>query len=280
MVLISILSIQIIVYAIILRPLVTTWGASAFEVNMSLVGDDIAPYASSTRAISINAPASEVWKWLIQLGADRGGFFSYTFIEKALGYETGNSNKIVPEFQGMKVGRILESRDGVKGILKYRFPVVAVEPGRSFVLKEWGAFVLQAVNSNQTRLIIRTHGRELPSLVGRIGLFIGTPLHYIMERRMMMGIKARVEGGAGTRLSSTLDVLWFLGIVLSPMGIAAMVFIGRGVQRVLLPATYGIVWLWVFFVFPPQPIYGLILLVVIAGTGVWLHFRKKTIRFC
>lgn len=99
----------------------------------------------------------------------------------------------------------------MKSLLKYRFPVVAVEPGRSFVLKDWGAFVLQAVNSTRTRLIIRTHGQELPSLMGRIAFLIGTPCHYIMERRMMMGIKARVEGGAGGRLSSTSDFLWFLG---------------------------------------------------------------------
>ena len=188
LILIFILRIQIIVYGVFLRPVITTWGASNSEVHMPLVGDDIAPYVSSTRAIVINAPADEVWKWLIQLGADRGGFFSYTFIEKALGYETGNSGKIVPEFQEMKVGRVLESRDRVKSVLKYRFPVVAVERGKSFVLKDWGAFVLQAVNSTRTRLIIRTHGRELPGLMDRIVFLIGTPCHYIMERRMMMGV--------------------------------------------------------------------------------------------
>jgi hypothetical protein len=103
LVLISVLSIQIIVYGVFLRPVITTWGASDSEVHMPLVGDDIAPFISSTRVIVINAPASEVWKWLIQLGADRGGFFSYTFIEKALGYETGNSDKTVPGFQEMNV---------------------------------------------------------------------------------------------------------------------------------------------------------------------------------
>jgi len=69
-----IICIQIIVYAVFLRPLILAWGASENEVKMPLVGDSLAPYISSTRAISIDAPTSEVWKWLIQLGPDRGGF--------------------------------------------------------------------------------------------------------------------------------------------------------------------------------------------------------------
>ena len=82
-----IICIQIMVYAVFLRPLILTWGASENEVKMPLVGDSLSPYICSTRAISIDVQISEVWKWLIQLGADRGGFFCYTFIEKALEYE-------------------------------------------------------------------------------------------------------------------------------------------------------------------------------------------------
>ncbi len=49
LILISIFSIQIIEYAVFLEALITTWGASENEVHMSLVGDDIAPFISSTR---------------------------------------------------------------------------------------------------------------------------------------------------------------------------------------------------------------------------------------
>ena len=82
-----IIVIQLIVYTVFLKPIIFTWGATDQEIQMPMAGDDSAPYISSTRAVTINAPASEVWKWLTQLGADRGGFFSYSFIEKALGYE-------------------------------------------------------------------------------------------------------------------------------------------------------------------------------------------------
>lgn len=273
-ILMLIIFIQLIVYTVFLRPLILTWGAYENEIKMPLVGDNLAPYTSSTRAITINAPVSEVWKWLIQLGADRGGFFSYAFIEKALGYETRNANIIVPEFQEMKVGRIVPgSLDESKSIIKYNFPVVYVEPENSFVLKGWGAFVLKELNTKQTRLIIRTHGRELPSLKSKIGDFFGTPLHYIMERRMLMGIKARAEAGSGVQLSSTSDNLWFSGVFLSGIGIFLMVLIGRGMQRVLLSVIYGIIWLWPLLIFDPKPIYSMILLFVVAVPMVWFAFK-------
>ncbi|MBI5590221.1 MAG: hypothetical protein HY881_07040 [Deltaproteobacteria bacterium] len=275
-ILILLFFIQSIVYTIFLLPLILTWGASENEINMPLVGDDLAPYTRSTRAISINAPVSEVWKWLIQLGADRGGFFSYAFIEKVLGYDTRDADSIVPKFQEMKVGRIVPgSLDDSKSIMKYNFPVVYVEPGNSFVLKGWGAFVLMKLNTEQTRLIVRTHGRELPSLKSKIGDFFETPLHYIMERRMLMGIKARSEAGSGVQLSSTSDILWFLGVFLSGVGIFLMVLMGRGIQRVLLLAIYGIIWLWPLLIFDPQPIYSMILLFVVAVTIVWLVFKHR-----
>lgn len=273
LILLLIFFIQLIVYIIFLQPLILTWGASENEKKMPLVGDNSAPYIRSTRAISINAPVSEVWKWLIQLGADRGGFFSYAFIEKALGYETRNADNIVPEFQEMKVGRIVPgSLDESKSIIKYNFPVVYVEPGTSFVLKGWGAFVLKKLNTKQTRLIVRTHGRELPDLMSKIGDFFETPLHYIMERRMLMGIKARAEAGSGVKLSSTLDILWLLGVALSGIGIFIIVLMGRGIQCVLLPVIYGIIWLWPLLVSEPKPIYSMILLFIVAVTMVWFVF--------
>ena len=276
LILMLIVFIQLIVYTIFLQPLILTWGASENEIKMPLVGDNLAPYTRSTRAISINAPISDVWKLLIQLGADRGGFFSYAFIEKALGYKTRNADNIVPEFQEMKVGRIVPgSLDESKSIIKYNFPVVYVEPGNSFVLKGWGAFVLKKLNTKQTRLIVRTHGRELPSLKSKIGDFFEMPLHYIMERRMLMGIKARAEAGSGVQLSSTSDILWLFGVFLSGIGIFLIVLMGRGIQRVLLSAIYGIIWLWSLLIFDPQPIYSMILLFVVAMTMVWFVIKQR-----
>jgi hypothetical protein len=75
----------------------------------------------------------------------------------------------------------------------YNFPVAAVDPGTSFVLENWRAIVLKEINPTQTRLIVRTHGSELPDLKSKIVDFIGAPLHYIMERKMLMGLKPRLN---------------------------------------------------------------------------------------
>lgn len=250
---------QIAVYVVFLRSKIMAWGTSKDEAAMPLIGDDLAPSISSTRAISINAPISEVWKRVIQLGADRGGFFSYSLLEKALGYEM-HDEEPTAESQEMEVGRIVPgSIDESKSMIKYNFRVVAVEPGRSFVLENWGAFALREINSKQTRLTVRTHGGQLPDLKGRIVDFIFMPLHYIMERRMLMGIKARAEG---VRLSAASDNLWLLGVLLSGIGIALMIFWGQGIQNILLSIFYGIAWLWALLISEPRPKYGMALLLI------------------
>jgi hypothetical protein len=84
---------------------------------MSLYGDDLVPTIISTRAITINAPISVVWRWMIQLGTDRGGFFSYSFFEKVLWYEFRKGQK-EPDFQKMKVRHIVPaSIDESKSII-------------------------------------------------------------------------------------------------------------------------------------------------------------------
>ena len=263
------MGLPVIAYILFLRSKILTWGAFEDEVKMPLVGDDLAPNISATRAIFIDAPISEVWEWVIQLGADRGGFFSYAFIEKALGYETQEAT-LVPEFYEMEVGRIVPaSIDESKSFIKFNFPVLAVEPGKSFVLENWGAFVLKEISPTKTRLIVRTHGQETPNLLSKVVDLVGEPLHYIMERRMLMGFKAQAEDGV--RLSSTVDNLWLLGIFLSGIGIALMVFIGKGTQSVLLSMIYGVIWLWTLLILDPKPIFSMILFLIIIATTVWLY---------
>ena len=275
-ILIIITIVQAAAYFYFIRPIILTWGATASEVTEALPGDNLTPAISSTRAITINTPASTVWKWLVQLGADRGGFYSYTFIEHLSGYDTDNSIVIVPDHQSMEVGRIVPStRSDSATRLKENWRVVSVDPGKSFVLEGWGAFVLRPVNSGHTRLIVRTHGAETPGLATHAGQFIMEPLHYLMERRMLMGIRDRAEAGPGVPLSPWPDLVWFIGIVLSGLGVPAAILIGRGIYKILLPAIYGSLWLLTLFVVDPRPIYGVILLAVMIVTTGWGVLRKS-----
>ncbi len=287
---------QAIIYFSFLRPVILTWGATEDEIKAQLVGDSLAPWTSSTHAIKINAPNSDVWKWLVQLGSDRGGFYSYTFLERLLGYESIGSDAIVPEFQEMKVGRIVraslpqsKTKSSIKGeeatdsgpspvsarwMTLNSWPVVAVDPGNSFVLENWGAFVLRPIDSEHTRLIVRTHGREIKGSLNWVNYYIFEPLHYIMERKMLIGIKDRAEAGSGIHLSSIPDLLWFIGIVLSGVAIILITFISRGIQKVLLPAIFSFLWLLSLLIFSPQPIYSIMLFLMLSVTTIWCLLKK------
>ena len=142
-----------------------------------------------------------------------------------------NNGKSGSEIYDLKVGRIVpgtldESGTFIKALIKknnWNWTVLAVNPGRAFVLKGWGAFVLMEVTPNQTRLIVRTHEEEPPDFGSKISRFVMIALHYIMERRMMMGFQAHFEPDA--QPSYLVDILWFCGLILSFFVICGLVFI-------------------------------------------------------
>ncbi len=57
------------------------------------------------------------------------------------------------------------------------------------------------MNSRKTRLIIRTQEVESQNQWLKVANYLAVPLHFIMERRTLMGIRARVEAGEDIRLS-------------------------------------------------------------------------------
>lgn len=269
---------QLAIYDLFLKPTITTWGASKKEVAMSMAGDNKNLTITSTRAILINAPKYDVWKWLIQLGADRGGFYSYDFIEEALGYKIRHQKLIKPEFKEIKVGDVIRgSIDEKSSIVPYNFKVLYVnKPEKTFVLDNWGTFLLTEVNSQQTRLIIRTQVKESSSLWLKAADYIVIPLHFIMERRTLMGIKARAEAGENVQLSHSKDIFWFSGIVLSGFLICFLVFIERGIiKSIIIPFIFSSCWLLSLLLFSPIPLYSIGLLLVICLTILYLRLNQN-----
>ena len=62
-------------YRLWIQPWQHRWGATDQEVGRAMPGDDLLPdAASTTRAITIAAPAEQVWPWLVQIGYGRGGW--------------------------------------------------------------------------------------------------------------------------------------------------------------------------------------------------------------
>lgn len=182
-------------YAWGIRPWHLRWGATDEELDQPMIGDELVahPKLRATHAITINAPAADVWPWLVQMGQDRGGFYSYTWLENLAGCDMRNADEIMPEWQDLKVGD--------KVWLHPKAPpveVAAIEPGRAIVLKPWGAFVLQPIDEKTTRLIIRSQGDYEPDLRNPMLNFlfwrvVYEPAHFIMERKMLLGIKERAE---------------------------------------------------------------------------------------
>jgi hypothetical protein len=72
-------------YLLIGRPWHLRWGPTDEETRKSLPGDELVshPVAQMTRALTIDAPAGEIWPWMIQMGAGRGGLYSYEWLENS-----------------------------------------------------------------------------------------------------------------------------------------------------------------------------------------------------
>ena len=197
-----------------LRPWHVRWGATEAEVRRALPGDELLPNPklSATHAITIHAPAATVWPWLAQIGQGRGGFYSYTWIENLLGCDIHNADRVHPEWQNLKAGDRILLHPKIPPIL-----AVIVEPGRVIVLHgdtrqgppstlakpgdyvptTW-TFYIEPVDEHTTRLIERFHSDYNPT--PRNAFFnrvILEPGSFIMERKMLLGIKARAEGAAG-----------------------------------------------------------------------------------
>jgi hypothetical protein len=188
---------------LITRPVSLEWGTSENERAMALPGDEVLPAKPTYRidhAITIHAPPSAVWPWLMQLGQDRGGFYSYDWLERAFGARINNANRVHAEWQGRRVDDTVFATQrsylgGHLGALGWR--VVVLEPERVMGLENWGTFVLRPVDSTTTRLIVRTRGAGSPSALtfalAPLNVFLFEPVHFIMERGMLRGIRSRAE---------------------------------------------------------------------------------------
>jgi len=212
----------------------------------------------STRAILIKAPKQKVWRWLMQLGADRAGFFSYDFLERALGYETRFPDMLHPRFKNLSVGDVVRgSTDDQKSLIPYDFPVSNIKPEDSLVLANWGTFLLKRVGDRETLLIARTQEKRSQNIFLGALHYLFVPFHYIMERRMLIGIKLHAEGESGIQYSQSMDILWLVSIALSWLLIALLILIGRGlVKKFVFPALLSIMWLCVVLLLNPIPIYS------------------------
>lgn len=192
-------------YTRAIRPWHLRWGATDSEVQEPLPGDEVIPHPEleATHALTIRAPVAAVWPWLVQVGQDRGGFYSYSWLENLVGCGLRNADQILPECQTLQVGDSVRLHPKAPPL-----PVLVVEPYRAIVLGgseqeteppagttlgTWG-FFLREIDAQTTRLIMRVRWRRAPGLLSWASNYLLLePAHFVMERKMMLGIKARAE---------------------------------------------------------------------------------------
>lgn len=197
-------------YVLAVRPWMLRWGATDDELSELLPGDEVVttPRSMDTRAVTIDAPAACVWPWLVQFGQGRGGLYSYDWLENLAGCDIHSTDAILPEHQRLAVGNLIR-------LVRPDYPVplvftvAQVDPERALVLRANGeaqqvieaglaycswAFVLRPTSAHQTRLIARWRAdfAQTPSSLfwNKYGI---EPIHFVMERKMLLGIKARAE---------------------------------------------------------------------------------------
>lgn len=145
-------------------------------------------------AETLPAPPEVVWPWLVQMGGDRGGWYSWDFLDN---HGRRSADRIVPEWQSMEVGQHLYTApDGPS-----RFLVVDVDPNRTLVLRGdysknidgiWG-FHLGPAPGDSTRLVVRTRNRGRPRpLMRLVTLLYSEPVHFIMQTRQFRNLRTRV----------------------------------------------------------------------------------------
>jgi hypothetical protein len=174
------------------------WGATPDEVERTLPGDELMDYPDvvSTRVIAIAAPPSAVWPWLVQMGPGRGGAYTHDWIENLFGLGMRSADRVHPEWQHLEVGDTPSVKPGTEpGPDAMRVRIL--EPDEALVSSsddgKWvWAFVLSP-NGDGTRLISRNRITSSDSLGARLGLAVMTPGSWVMERKMLNGIKERAE---------------------------------------------------------------------------------------
>jgi proline iminopeptidase len=200
-------------YDQLLRPRLLAWGSTRKERETSFPGDDLMPdgHRSSVMATTIDAPPEDVWPWLVQMGADRAGFYSWDRLDNG---GRPSAESIHPEWQDLhEGGRILSVPNGGAW-----FDVALLRPQRDLVLRAaftlpkphnfdpdgplprafsdstW-AFHLRPTTSGGTRLVVTDLSRGRPApLVELANRVFWHPAHWIMQLRQFGQLRRRAVG--------------------------------------------------------------------------------------
>jgi len=206
-----------------LRSKLRRWGSADEELIRELPGDDLITDINGyyNHAITIKTAPADVWPWIVQLGQNKGGFYSYELLENVVGSKIHNADSIVPEFQDTAVGDVVMMTPTAAPYI-----VVDIDPGKAFILRlrvnletqqtvevteplppkyqdgSW-LFYLEETSEGNTRMITRSRNKWNQSkmntfVYGLIGI-----ISIVMDRKMLKGTRKRAEAAAKTAATTS-----------------------------------------------------------------------------
>ena len=199
-----------IIVAAILTPFLRDgqrrWGLDEATAGRAYPGDERVPTPTTfwTHGTEIDAPVEAVWPWIAQIGADRGGFYSYQWLENVIGCEVRNAESVHPEWE-VKVGDGLRLHPDMPPLAvvevergRYWLAFGAADPaaraaGRSWAEASW-LFFLEPIGLARCRFISRYRAATSTDLATTLAYGVAIePIGFAMDRRMLIGVKERVE---------------------------------------------------------------------------------------
>jgi len=181
------------------------WGATSSDLARVMAGDSLLPdhTYSGTTAVTVNARPEHIWPWLVQIGYQRGGLYSYDWLDRLFGYlDRPSATRILPAFQQLAVGDHIPLGRGPS------WPVAVLEPNRALVLDmrnmgrlDWvWQFGIYPIDEMRTRLVSRSRVRT-HAVWARLLTHAIEPAGFLMTRRMLLGLKQRAEALRAARMS-------------------------------------------------------------------------------
>lgn len=200
------------VYGTAVRPRLLRWGATQQELAERFPGDVIeGAVRSATMATTIDTPPSRVWPWLVQMGTDRGGWYSWDHLDN---FGRTSADRIHADWQDVSLGsRLRGTPDG-----RQSWVVAALEPERFLALRmsldlrgrafdpqakaprfytdsTW-SFLLKELPGGRTRLVVSGYWALRPGwLRPLVSVFLLEPSHWIMQMRQFSNLKKLAERG-------------------------------------------------------------------------------------
>ena len=183
------------------------WGVDEATAARVHPGDDLVrePRWGWTHGVEIEAPASAVWPWIAQIRADCGGFYSYQWLENVVGCGVRNAEAIHPDWEVRKGGHSrctrrrlrcpsCPSRRGAPSWHMLR-PIRVRAPGASAGRRRAGHSSSSRLASIAVALLSRYRCACSDDVARHLqfGPTLLEPIGFAMDRRMLMGVKERVE---------------------------------------------------------------------------------------